>query len=74
MSITRTDDFLSQDDFGKIHFEGDHKVHVIKVARSLQEPTSWATPRAISPTKGSFRGRRSRRVPSASCACVSGPS
>jgi hypothetical protein len=26
-----TDYFLNQDDFGKIHFEGDHKVHVIKV-------------------------------------------
>ena len=26
-----TDYFLNQDDFGKIHFEGDHKVHVIQV-------------------------------------------
>jgi selenium-binding protein 1 len=26
-----TDYFLDQDDFGKIHFEGDHHVHVIKV-------------------------------------------
>jgi selenium-binding protein 1 len=26
-----TDYFLDQDDFGKIHFEGDHKVHVINV-------------------------------------------
>jgi len=26
-----TDYFLEEDDFGKIHFEGDHKVHVIKV-------------------------------------------
>ena len=26
-----TDYFLDEDDFGKIHFEGDHKVHVIKV-------------------------------------------
>ncbi len=26
-----TDYFLDQDGFGKIHFEGDHKVHVIKV-------------------------------------------
>ena len=26
-----TDYFLNEDDFGKIHFEGDHKVHVIKV-------------------------------------------
>jgi hypothetical protein len=26
-----TDYFLDQDDFGKIHFEGDHKVHVIQV-------------------------------------------
>jgi hypothetical protein len=28
-----TDYFLDEDDFGKIHFEGDHKVHVIKVTR-----------------------------------------
>ena len=26
-----TDYFLNEDDFGKIHFEGDHRVHVIKV-------------------------------------------
>ena len=26
-----TDYFLEEDDFGRIHFEGDHKVHVIKV-------------------------------------------
>ena len=26
-----TDYFLNEDGFGKIHFEGDHKVHVIKV-------------------------------------------
>ena len=26
-----TDYFLNEDNFGKIHFEGDHKVHVIKV-------------------------------------------
>jgi selenium-binding protein 1 len=26
-----TDYFLNEDDFGKIHFEGDHKVHVIQV-------------------------------------------
>jgi selenium-binding protein 1 len=26
-----TDYFLNEDDFGKIHFEGDHQVHVIKV-------------------------------------------
>ena len=26
-----TDYFLDEDDFGKIHFEGDHKVHVINV-------------------------------------------
>jgi len=29
-----TDYFLDQDDFGKIHFEGDHKVHVIKVGEN----------------------------------------
>jgi selenium-binding protein 1 len=28
-----TDYFLNEDDFGKIHFEGDHHVHVIKVSR-----------------------------------------
>jgi selenium-binding protein 1 len=27
-----TDYFLEQDDFGKIHFEGDHKVHVLTVS------------------------------------------
>ena len=26
-----TDYFLNEDDFGKIHFEGDHKVHVLNV-------------------------------------------
>jgi hypothetical protein len=26
-----TDYFLNEDDFGKIHFEGDHKVHVVRV-------------------------------------------
>jgi selenium-binding protein 1 len=25
------DYFLNEDSFGKIHFDGDHKVHVIKV-------------------------------------------
>ena len=28
-----TDYFLNDDDFGKIHFEGDHQVHVIKVSK-----------------------------------------
>ena len=28
-----TDYFLNEDDFGKIHFEGDHRIHVIKVSR-----------------------------------------
>ncbi len=32
-----TDYFLNEDDFGKIHFEGDHKVHVIKVFRDRLE-------------------------------------
>ncbi len=32
-----TDYFLNQDDFGKIHFEGDHKVHVVKVFRHRLE-------------------------------------
>jgi hypothetical protein len=27
-----TDYFLDEDDFGKIHFEGDHKVHVLNVS------------------------------------------
>lgn len=26
-----TDYFLNEDNFGKIHFEGDHKIHVVKV-------------------------------------------
>jgi hypothetical protein len=26
-----TDYFLNEDDFGKIHLEGDHKVHTIRV-------------------------------------------
>ena len=29
-----TDYFLNEDDFGKIHFEGDHRVHVIKVFKN----------------------------------------
>jgi selenium-binding protein 1 len=29
-----TDYFLNQDGFGKIHFEGDHKVHVIRVFKN----------------------------------------
>jgi selenium-binding protein 1 len=32
-----TDYFLNEDDFGKIHFEGDHKVHVIKVYKDHLE-------------------------------------
>jgi selenium-binding protein 1 len=32
-----TDYFLNEDDFGKIHFEGDHKVHVVKVFRHRLE-------------------------------------
>ena len=32
-----TDYFLNEDDFGKVHFEGDHKVHVIKVYRNKME-------------------------------------
>jgi selenium-binding protein 1 len=29
-----TDYFLNEDDFGKIHFEGDHKVHVVNVTHN----------------------------------------
>jgi len=29
-----SDYFLNEDDFGKIHFEGDHHVHVMKVSRN----------------------------------------
>jgi hypothetical protein len=37
-----TDYFLNEDDFGKIHFEGDHKVHVLKVGEnSLQLDTRF---------------------------------
>jgi hypothetical protein len=32
-----TDYFLNEDDFGLIHFEGDHKVHVIKVFKDRLE-------------------------------------
>lgn len=32
-----TDYFLNEDDFGKVHFEGDHKVHVIKVFKDHLE-------------------------------------
>jgi hypothetical protein len=32
-----TDYFLNEDGFGKIHFEGDHKVHVIKVHNNKLE-------------------------------------
>ena len=32
-----TDYFLNEDDFGKIHFEGDHKVHVVNVFRHTLE-------------------------------------
>jgi selenium-binding protein 1 len=32
-----TDYFLNEDDFGKIHFEGDHRVHVIKVHKRRLE-------------------------------------
>jgi hypothetical protein len=32
-----TDYFLNEDDFGKIHFEGDHKVHVVKVFKHKLE-------------------------------------
>ncbi len=32
-----TDYFLNEDDFGKVHFEGDHKVHVLRVQRTKLE-------------------------------------
>lgn len=32
-----SDYFLNEDDFGKIHFEGDHQVHVIKVFKNKLE-------------------------------------
>jgi hypothetical protein len=32
-----SDYFLNEDDFGKIHFEGDHKVHVVKVFKNRLE-------------------------------------
>ncbi len=35
-----TDYFLDEDDFGKIHFEGDHHVHVIKVLKQKIETGS----------------------------------
>ena len=37
-----TDYFLEEEDFGKIHFDGDHKVHVLKVSESsLQRDTRF---------------------------------
>ena len=35
--LIATDYFLNEDDFGKIHFEGDHKVHVIRVFKHKLE-------------------------------------
>jgi selenium-binding protein 1 len=32
-----SDYFLNEDDFGKIHFEGDHHVHVVKVFKDHLE-------------------------------------
>jgi len=32
-----SDYFLNEDGFGKIHFEGDHKVHVVKVHKKKLE-------------------------------------
>ena len=32
-----TDYFLNEDNFGQIHFEGDHKIHVVKVYRDRLE-------------------------------------
>jgi hypothetical protein len=32
-----TDYFLNEDDFGKLHYEGDHKVHVLRVQRARLE-------------------------------------
>ena len=29
--VVVTDYFLDEDDFGKVHFDGDHKVHVLKL-------------------------------------------
>lgn len=50
-----TDYFLNEDDFGKIHFEGDHKVHTLKVTEhglsldtkfgELDFNTAFPTPR-----------------------------
>jgi 56kDa selenium binding protein (SBP56) len=51
--LVATDYFLDEDDFGKIHFEGDHKVHVINVSHDSLEldtrfqldfDTAFATP------------------------------
>jgi hypothetical protein len=32
-----TDYFLNEDDFGKLHYKGDHKVHVLQVQRAKPE-------------------------------------
>ena len=40
-----TDYFLNEDDFGKIHFEGDHKVHVLGVSDAgLTIDPGWPVP------------------------------
>ena len=37
-----TDYFLDEDDFGKIHFEGDHKVRVLDVSdNALTVDPNW---------------------------------
>jgi selenium-binding protein 1 len=52
-----TDYFLDQDDFGKVHFEGDHKVRVLQVSeRELAvdlrfEPIDFNTAFATGPAR-----------------------
>src|SRR4030095_7870902 len=61
-----SDYFLNEDDFGKVHFEGDHHVRVIKVSRNrLPAPPPRATrgSASISPPRSrpARRGRTAWR-------------
>ena len=38
-----SDYFLNEDDFGKVHFEGDHHVRVIRVFKQQARPRSRAS-------------------------------
>ena len=56
-----SDYFLNEDDFGKIHFEGDHHVRVIKVSKNAWPSTgasTWiSTPRSRPDRRGRMEWR-----------------